>query len=89
MVVSLLFGLISTSYPGATAYDSYSYLRDLDLVAQQDFSYSLYNSANKSPVFGNKQQLKFQRCHREHVGALPSFVSLFKGGVNKTHKAAT
>lgn len=88
MVVSLLFGFISTLYPGGRAHASYSYLRDLDLITQQDL-YPLYNCAHKSPVFHNKQQYKFQTCYGEHVGALHSFVSLFKGGTNKTHKAAT
>lgn len=85
---SLLFGFISTLFPGGRAHDSYSYLRILNLITQQDL-YSLYNSAHKSPVFRNKQHYKFQTCFREHVGALHFFVSLFKGGTNKTHKAAT
>lgn len=73
---------------GGRARDSYSCFRDLDLITPQDL-YSLYNSAHKSLVCRNKQQYEFQTCTGEHVGALCSFVSLFKGGVNKTHKAAT
>lgn len=80
------------------ACDGCSYWRDLGLITQQDL-HSLYSSPKqKSSIQAlkaairlqhNKHQHKFQTCYGEHVGALHSSVSLFKGGVNKTHKAAT
>lgn len=80
------------------ARDGYSYWRDLGLLTQQDL-HSLYSSKKqKSSIHApkaairlqhNKHQYTLQTCYGEHVGTLHSFVSLFKGGVNKTHKAAT